>query len=163
MISETLYTKGNNEFENGFFSACEWSAPYIVSPDEIRELVSSFNLEGRKIKEIRIIGLAYNLRREWIEDRAYTNLDDKELTEEEKQNQSEYENIDPELQIARFAEIDEPLLVAFEDGDVFEIDIPQEPEYRLSMNCMSIFFAPETVIVRCSVLIRVIEGENDDR
>ena len=29
-----------------------------------------------------------------------------------------------------------PLLIEFEDGDVFEIDTPQTPEFRIGMNCI---------------------------
>ena len=63
-----------------------------------------------------------------------------------KQKFSNYDSIPDELQYLRFAEIDEPLLIKFEDetesrsifydGDIFEIDTPQQPEFRMSMNSM---------------------------
>lgn len=125
MLESTYYSNGKNNFKDNSFSAQEWSAPSIVSPAEIKSLVESFRLEGRIIKQIKMIGLAYNLRRDWIEERAYNFYE--ELDEEVRQEKSDYFNIDPSMDFCRFAEIDEPLLIEFEDGDVFEIDTPQNP------------------------------------
>lgn len=144
MLEQTLYHNGNNNFEDNTFSAREWSAPTMVDVAEITERVNSFNLVGRKIKDIRFVGHCYNLTREWLEERAYSSLEG--LPEETRQNRSEYANISPDTLYQRFAEIDEPLLIKFEDetnsdslfydGDIFEIDTPQQPEFRFSMNCI---------------------------
>ncbi len=141
MMKETFYTNGKNQFKDDVFDSREWSAPYMVDVNEIKDRINSFNLVGRRIKDIRFIGLCYNLRREWIEEKAYN---DASGSEEEKQRLSDYEQIPDDLQFLRFAEIDEPLLIKFEDetdsddifydGDVFEIDTPQQPEFRMSMN-----------------------------
>lgn len=134
MLKETYYSKGKNNFKDNIFSAQEWSAPLMVSPAEIKSLIESFRLEGRKIKRLKMIGLTYNLRREWIEDRAYNFYED--LDEDTRQEKSNYSNIEPSIPYCRYAEIDEPLLIEFEDGDVFEIDTPQQPEFSISMNCI---------------------------
>ena len=134
MLQQTLFSEGNNQFENGEFSSQEWSAPYVVSPAIITDMIMSCRLEGRQIKRLKMIGLAYNLRREWLEEGAYNALEN--LDEDKRQELSNYENIDPKMEYVRFAEIDEPFLVEFEDGDVFEIDTPQQPEFRFSMNCI---------------------------
>lgn len=134
MISNTFYSKGKDCFQDNVFSAEEWSAPRMVSPKEIRDRLHSFALCGRKIRRMRMIGLSYFHTRDWIEDAAYGQL--KDLSEEERQRRSQYSMIDPDLPFARCAEIDEPLLIEFEDGDVFEIDTPQEPEFCMSMNCI---------------------------
>ena len=134
MLESTYYSNGKNNFKDNTFSAQEWSAPSMVSPAEIKRLVESFHLKGRKIKRIKMIGLAYNLSRDWIEERAYNFYE--ELPEEEKQKKSDYPNIELSIPYCRYAEIDEPLMIEFEDGDVFEIDTPQVPEFRMSMNCI---------------------------
>jgi len=54
MISNTIYSKGRDNFKDYTFSAREWSAPTMVSPKEIRERIDSFALCGRKIKRMRI-------------------------------------------------------------------------------------------------------------
>ena len=81
---------------------------------------------------MKMIGLSYNHAQDYIEDFAYGQL--KHLDENERQHKSSYANIDPNMRFVRYAEIDEPILIEFEDGDVFEIDTPQEPEFRMSMN-----------------------------
>ena len=156
MISETLISKGKNNFDDYVFSSLEWSAPTMVSPEEIRRRLNSFKLTGRKITRLRFIGLSYFHTRDWIEDSAYNALPD-DMSEEERQFKSDYNNINPALELPRCSEIDEPFLICFENGDTFEIDAPQEPEFRFSLNCIpwnidsgcngpnldaNIFFAP---------------------
>ena len=141
MMNETFYTNGKNQFKDDVFDSREWSAPYMVDANEIKKRINSFNLVGRRIKDVRFIGLCYNLRREWIEEKAYN---DASGSEEEKQRLSDYDQIPDNLKFLRFAEIDEPFLIKFEDetdsrsifydGDIFEIDTPQQPEFRMSMN-----------------------------
>lgn len=134
MIEKTYYGEGEDFFKNYTFSSREWSAPIMVSPKEIRERIDGFALCGRKIKRMRMIGLSYQHSRHWVEAAAYRQLE--HLPEEERQRKSDYINILPDMGFNRCAEIDEPLLIEFEDGDVFEIDTPQEPEFRMSMNCI---------------------------
>jgi len=81
-----------------------------------------------------MIGLSYFFTGDWIEDAVYIQLDN--LPEEERQRKSNYANIDHSAVLARSSQIDEPLLIRFEDDDPFEIDTPQQPEFRMSMNCI---------------------------
>ena len=71
MIEETIYSNGKNNFMDNTFSSQEWSAPTMVSPEAIKDLIASFNLEGRIIRRMRMIGHTYNLTRDWIEEHAY--------------------------------------------------------------------------------------------
>lgn len=134
MISNTIYSKGRDNFKDYTFSAREWSAPTMVSPKEIRERIDSFSLCGRKIKRMRLIGLSYFHTRDWVEEAAYRQVE--HLPEEERQRKSNYPTIDSTMQFSRYAQIDEPFLIEFEDGDIFEVDTPQDPEFRMSMNCI---------------------------
>ena len=132
MLSDLLYTEGQDHFENFEFSGKAWSAPSLQDPDEIRFRLDSFQLVGRRVKKMRLIGLNYLMRAYEIEDRVYGSL--ATLPEEERQARSNYKNISADSLFARSAEIDEPLLIMFEDEDVFEIDTPQEPIFCMSMN-----------------------------
>ena len=134
MLEKTLYSNVKNIFKDNTFSAEEWSAATMVLPEEIRKQIASFKLEGRKIKMLRMVGLDYYQTRDAIESYAYKYLEQYE--DEERQRRSEYRNIDPETPYGCCSEIDEPFLIAFEDGDVFEIVTPQVPEFRMSMNCI---------------------------
>lgn len=134
MLQTTSLSSGKNEFKDYKFSAQEWSAPTMVDPEKIKARLESLKLEGRIIKQMGLIGLSYFHVRDWIENHAYDVLD--QLDEEERQKQSNYNNIPPDILFGRNAEIDEPLLIEFEDGDILEIETPQQPEFRFSMNCI---------------------------
>lgn len=135
MLEKTIWSKGKNQFENNTFDSREWSAPIMVSPNEIEERIKAMNLVGRQIESVRVMGLSFWHTEDWLEDSAYNSLPE-EMPEDEKQLKSDYANISDDLILARFAHIDEPFLIKFTDGDVFEIDTPQTPEYRFSMNCI---------------------------
>lgn len=132
MLSDLLCAEGQDRFENFEFSGRAWSAPSLQDPNEIRSLLDSLQLVGRRVKKMRMIGLNYLMRAYEIEDREYGSL--ATLPEEERQARSNYKNISADSLFARNAEIDEPLLIMFEDEDVFEIETPQEPLFRMSMN-----------------------------
>lgn len=142
MISNTVYSKGKDDFKDYTFSAREWSAPTMVSPKEIRERIDSFALCGRKIKCMRLIGLSYFHTSDWVKEAAYRQFE--HLPEDERRRRSNYPTIDPTMQFSRYAQIDEPLLIEFEDGDIFEIETPQDPEFRMSMNCIPWWIKAET-------------------
>lgn len=135
MNFETIYTNGNNIFENNKMSWKNWSAPIMKKPQEIKEYIQKFNLVGRKIKRLKMVGLSYFLTRDWIEEAAYNSYTD-DMDEDERQRLSEYNNISGDLQFSRCSILDEPLLIEFEDGERFEIEFPQEAEVKCSMNCI---------------------------
>lgn len=135
MLDKTVWSNGKDRFENHEFDHYEWSAPFMVSPKEIEARIQSMNLVGREIESVRVIGFSFWHTEDWIEEAMYSALPD-DMPEDEKQRKSEYANVSDDLLFARFAHIDEPFLIKFTDGDVFEIDTPQTPEYRFSMNCI---------------------------
>ncbi len=119
-------------FTNYTFSGKEWSAPMLKSAEMIKKELDKMQLVGKQIRRMKMIGLSYYLTRDWIEDVAYSRLS--HLPKDERQYQSNYKNIPPDMEFLRYSDIDEPFLIEFEDGDVFEIDTPQDPYYRFSMN-----------------------------
>ncbi len=119
---------------NNIFKHSEWSAPMLDTLEQILDCITSFNLVGRKIKRMKFVGLCYNLTQMWIENHAYSQL--KELDDEERQRTSEYDNIDGDIKFPRFAEIDEPFLIQFEDGEQLELEGIEDYSYRMSMNCI---------------------------
>lgn len=121
-----------DEFKDDRFSSEAWSAPRLTLPQEIRAQTDSFALYGRTIKRMQMIGMSYAHQGISIESTAYSQL--MHLPEEEREHRSSYHNIDDEIVFTRWAEIDEPFMIEFEDGDVFEIDIPWESVFRMSMN-----------------------------
>lgn len=121
-----------DEFKDDRFSSEAWSASRLTLPQEIHAQIDSFALCGRTIKRMQMIGMSYAHQGISIESTAYSQL--MHLPEEEREHRSSYHNIDDEIVFTRWAEIDEPFMIEFEDGDVFEIDIPWEAVFRMSMN-----------------------------
>lgn len=119
-------------FTDYTFSAKDWSAPTLKYVEEIKKELEKMQLVGKQIKNMKMIGLSYNLTRRFIEYMAYNMLSD--LPEDERQDMSDYKNIPLDMKFSRYSVIDEPFLIEFDDGDVFEIDAPQNPYYRFSMN-----------------------------
>ncbi len=118
----------NNE---AFWEA--WEEKTISSVDEAQKLLDSFHLVGRKVKRMRFVGMCYDLTEYNIEDYAYNALD-KSMDEVERQTKSDFDNIDNEFKLERLAEIDEPLLIEFEDGDRLELSATWKHYYILTMN-----------------------------
>ncbi len=134
MLKETWEGTGKDCYRNNTFCLEEWSAPSMISPAEIKEHLSKFQLEGRKIKSMRLIGCSYFHIKEEIEDFAYYSMEG--IGEEERQRRSEFDHIEPTLRFKRNALIDEPFLVKFDDGAQLEFTTHQVPEFQISMNCI---------------------------
>lgn len=120
--------------KEGEFNLREWTAPELTSPFECQEYMDNLNLKGRKIKQIKMIGLNYMHVREWIENKAYLLLENVESDETERQKQSDYKNIVPDMLFDRYAQIDEPIMIEFEDGDRLELLSPLEGRFQASIN-----------------------------
>lgn len=114
------------------FNLSYWYKKRFTTPEKVREKLNSLHLERRKIKRMKFIGLCYNFGEDEIEDMTYASL--KGLPDEERQLKSNYDNIDPKTEFCREVTIDEPFLIQFEDGDIFEIETPIETEFCIGMN-----------------------------
>ncbi len=112
-------------FDKGKFSWRAWSAPVLFSPAEIRKRLDVLRLEGRKITDLKLVGLNYCL--------SYYHLESM-LLKEPDESGNNVQSIDLETPIGICAEIDEPMLIRFEDGDVLEIMEETDGEHRISMN-----------------------------
>ncbi len=119
-------------FEDNEFNPEKWTAPVLTSPKAIRRQINKFALRGRKIKNLKIIGLDFLHTREAIECEAYDTLT--ALPEDKRWSKATYFEIDDDTQLNRCAEINNPILIEFDDGDIFEIGIPLEHQFRISMN-----------------------------
>ncbi len=122
LLNSVSVTKNYDCYEKGVFSWRTWSAPILFSPVELKERMDSFRLEGRKIADLKLVGLNYCLQSYNLEALLLKDTDGNEQI------------IDYEAPIGIYAEIDEPLLIRFEDGDVLEILEETDGEHRVSMN-----------------------------
>ncbi len=128
-----ILSKGNNKFLNNEFCYWEWSAPVLQTHDEIIAKLKELKLEGRVVKNIRCFGMAYNWRDDEIGEFVYNKLDN--MTKEQRNSLKNPRAFLPEgIYLLRWAEIDEPLLIEFEDGDVLAIDYSEGSSVRIDMN-----------------------------
>lgn len=135
MLKRTLYSEGNDIFEDNVFATEKWSAPHLIAPEEIENSIKEFDLIGGKITGLRFIGMCYNLRVEDIESIAYDSMEG--VGEEERQYLSDYRRIRGNTLLQRVALIDEPLIITYEKGNeenTIELLCPQVSEFRLSKN-----------------------------
>lgn len=110
MLMETFYPEEKDKFTE-VFDQREWSAPYMVDPEAIRNRLESFHLEGRTIQSFHSVGGS-----------LFHEEDDFDFS--------------PDAVHYREMVLDEPFLIRFEDGDVFEILCGMMPEFQMSMNCI---------------------------
>jgi len=97
-------------FKNNKFNWFEWDVPVITDPIELRKRIDSFNIECRTIKNIVFTGSYFD------HDARFANWIDES-------------NMEPKR-----AEIDEPLLVEFEDGDVLSVLFSDVSTVKVGMN-----------------------------
>ena len=81
-------------------------------PEQIRRKLAGYKLEGRRITGLKLLGYSYA--------QSETNIE--EIAD------------DPNALFWRCACVDEPLLIQFDDGSVFDIDTPQEPEFNFGLD-----------------------------
>lgn len=128
-----ILSKGNNKFTNNKYSYWEWSAPILQTYEELLSKFKELKLEGRIIKDIRCVGMAYNWREDDIADCVYNVLD--EMTNEQRGSLKNPRAFLPEgIYLLRWAEIAEPMLIEFEDGDILAIDYSEGSSIRIDMN-----------------------------
>ena len=116
-------SKGDNHFKDNIFDFWTWSAPVLQTAEEVVAAVREQKLIGRVIKDIRAVGHGYYLNCDWFCDiiEAICKKDDKAL-----------DSMDFPCSI----EIDEPLLILFEDGDILGIDYSDGSSLRMEMNTL---------------------------
>ncbi len=155
-----ILSDGKNNFADNAYSYWEWSAPILQSHDELLGKIKELKLEGRIVKNIRCVGTAYNWSEDNIADCIYNILD--RMTAEERNNLKNPRAFLPEgVYLSRWAEIDEPILVEFEDGDVLAIDYSEGSSVRLDINTLpfDISFGTNSPTVHANRLFGDIIGK----
>ena len=127
-------SEGNNKFIDGRFSYQEWSAPTLETAAEAEEYVRQFHLEGRIIQDFFLVGFSYMHTEDMLSDTVYEDPSDPVYLERAKA--WETEDFSGDDLFLQYIESDAPLLIRFEDGDVFEITAPFEYNLKMSMNCI---------------------------
>lgn len=132
-----ILSKGKNQFKDNRFSFWEWSAPILQTGEEVIRRFHELNLKGRVVKDIIAIGMGYNWVGDWIDDAVYNAME--RMTPSEKAAIPNPDAFLPEgVELLCFAEIDEPILIVFEDGDVLGISFDEGSCVRMDLNTLPV-------------------------
>ncbi|MGE4532072.1 MAG: hypothetical protein AB7C98_12275, partial [Acidithiobacillus sp.] len=128
-----ILSDGKNDFENNVFKFWKWSAPVLQTPDEVFAALHEVKLHGRVIQDVRAIGMGYNWREDDIWDSIYCSVE-QQCGKAQAKKICDQETYPENIQMNRWAEIDEPMLIKFADGAVLGISFDEGSSVRLSMN-----------------------------
>ena len=121
-----------DEFPGGVFSHQHWTAKKCSTAKEVRSVLDSFNLVGRRIWSLHTPSFDFENTVGSILSAAGKYVDGEE--ESSRRNICAYANLPKRTKIERRMEIDKPFVIEFKDGDTFEIDVPMDPIFLMSMN-----------------------------
>ncbi len=142
-----IQSSGNNLFKDNRFDFRTWSAPILQTPEEVSAKLRELDLTGRTVRDIQAVGrnymLAYDCFYEVFE--AVRRNDDAALAS---------------LEFPCMIEIDEPLLIRFEDGDILGIDFSEGSSVRMEMNTLPWDILPDINARNCHAdrMFRKIQG-----
>ena len=118
-------SKGNNQFKDNKFDFWTWSAPILQTQEEVVAAIHRLKLIGRTIKDIQAVGYGYDYNLDYDDFRDFI--------------EAVYKGDDKALASMEFpcsVDIDEPLLIQFEDGDTLGIDFSEGSSIRMEMNTL---------------------------
>ena len=124
--------KSNDFFPGGRFDSTRWTAKRCVTAEEVRSALESFRLVGREIWALHTPSSDYIHHVEDILGESERYVQDED--EGSRSNIAAYAYLPKKTRLERKMEIDMPLVIEFNNGDTFEIDIDMAPAYCLSMN-----------------------------
>ena len=128
-----ILSNGKNDFKDNIYFFWEWSAPILQTHDEVIAKIKELKLQGRVIKGFYAIGMGYNWTEDNIGETIYNALERK-INDGQISSDGPFSFLPEGVYISRYAEIDEPFLIAFEDGDILGIDYSEGSSVRMEMN-----------------------------
>ncbi len=127
-----INSSGNNHFKDNTFSFWTWSAPVLQTPEEVVAKVHELKIINRVVKDIRAIGHNYGFM---SSDKCYDIFKAMHCNDAKALSTLDFECC---------IEIDEPMLIQFEDGDILGIDFSEGSSIRLEMNTLPWDILPGT-------------------
>ena len=109
------------------FNFNEWKVDLIQEPNVLLKTLKEFNIKGKKIKNIRILGNVFDLI-DGLEEEIYKKT--------ENQHDSDVENFKDDYEFKRIVEIDDPIIITFEDNDRLEIDYSEGSSIKIGLNSL---------------------------
>ncbi len=138
-----ILSEGKNIYPGHFFSFWEWSAPVLQTPEDVMNKAHELKLVGRVVKDIIAVGMGYNWCDNDIDDAVYNAIERMHpLLKAQIPNPEAF--LPKGVNLLCFAEIDEPLLLVFEDGDVLGVWYDDGSCVRMDLNTISPDIEPAT-------------------
>ena len=135
MLSDEELAKQNDKFPGGVLNWAHWSAECVSGVTEIRSLLDSFNLIGRRIWNVWTTSFDFFNNKEGLEDSVCSDLGDRiGLSDNAACSASSIHALARRARIERRMEIDNPFVIEFDSRETFEMDVEIAPTYRISMN-----------------------------
>lgn len=135
MRSDEELAATNDKFPGDEFDWARWSAKSVSGATEIRSLLDSFRLVGRKIWNVWTTSHDYFNDKDGLEDAVCSDLADRlGLSDAAARAGSSIHALARRAIIARRMEIDQPFVIEFDSRETFEMDVEIAPVYRISMN-----------------------------
>lgn len=103
-----------------------WNVDLIQEPNKLLKKLTEFNLKGKKIKSIRIVGYCYDIS-EQLDNTAYQKYGDEV---------AKIENFKDDYKFTRNIQFDNPIIIEFENGDKFEIDYSEGSSLKIGLNSL---------------------------
>ncbi len=128
-----ILSEGKNNYKDNTYSYWEWSAPILQTHDEIIAKIKELKLQGRVIKGFYAVGMGYNWTDRDIGEAIYNTLE-RMIKESRISSEGPFPFLPEGVYIPRYAELDEPFLIEFEDGDILGIDYSEGSSVRMEMN-----------------------------
>ncbi|MBE6995298.1 MAG: hypothetical protein E7429_00985 [Ruminococcaceae bacterium] len=125
-----ILSNGKNAFKNNTYSFWEWSAPVLQTYDEVLAKIKELKLPGRIIKGFYAVGMGYNWTEDPISDAIYSRLEGAKHHAADQPIPFLPEGVF----LPRYAEIDEPFLIEFEDGDLLCVNYCDAGSVRMDLN-----------------------------
>ena len=124
MLSDKELAALNDPFPKGEFWAADWSAQTFLNATEIRELLDSFHLVGRKIWNVWTTSHDFANDKTGLPNAVYTDLADRlGIPDANAKAGSSIYALARRAKILRRMEIDTPFVLEFDTRETFEIDV----------------------------------------
>ncbi len=117
-----------------------WRKRFLTTSEEVQPLIESFHLVGRTVRYIVAVGYGYT----WSESDRDELIYGKYL----ELPQEEFEKIDQDIDLPagvmldRYVELDEPILLVFDDGDVLAMELVGQGVACVGLNTLSVDTKP---------------------
>lgn len=128
-----ILSEGKNKFDNNRFIRREWSAPCFETAEEVTKFFVENKIAGREVSNITAIGMGYNWNDYSICESVYCAIE--KMRESGRIIDDAEEVFLPDyIKIPCCAEIDEPIIIRFADGDSLAILFDKYGKVSMALN-----------------------------